>query len=221
MILLSDYYAFRRDQAKVYGVRPLFDVVDEPISLTLAQKHCQVDLYGSPPASDHDYWLETVGIPGARAGCEGWLEASIAQQSYEIATKNFPSGVIKLPFGPVQSITSIVYIDSDGVEQTMDPADYVLDPFVRQETVVLAYGATWPATRSVANSVVVTYVAGYMEPLASPVPVLPPNLMVAMLLMLSHLLANREATTTASNIAAIPLGVEFYLEPFRRRLSMA
>lgn len=221
MINWSTYFnAARLAEAKQYGVQPLFNVTAEPISMEMARAHLKIDVFGSPPQSDDDFWIETIGIPGARAGCEGWLGVSIAQQSYQLSTNGFPIGTIILPFGPVQSITTVTYIDPDGDIQIVPEEDYVLDGYANPATLSLATGATWPETESSAQSVLVEYVAGYFDATASPPMMLPAGIMIGVLLELSHLNSNREATTPL-RMMELPIGVEWHLEPFRRRLSMA
>lgn len=96
-----------------YNVRQIGDVAGEPITIEEARAQCHVDLWGSPPESDDDFWLLNVGIPAARTYCENYKGTAFAQRTMELATNAFPSGAINLPFGPVQSITSIKYDDQD------------------------------------------------------------------------------------------------------------
>ena len=70
--------------------------------------------------------------------------------------------VIYLPRAPVQSVSSIAYVDSAGVTQTLDPTDYLAalsDGW--RPSVAPAYGKCWPGTRCQREAVLVTYVAGY------------------------------------------------------------
>lgn len=196
-------------------------VTAEPIDLPTARAQCRVDLYGSPPASPDDFWLTNVGIPGARAGCEGWLGASVAQQTIRLYGSKFSTSPIELPFGPVQSITSITYFDVDDAQQTVDSANYVLNTAPRLALLTAAADTPWPTTNGAPDSVVIEYVAGYLAPTASPPPVVPTGITTGMLLLLAHLYRNREGTTSLANMQELPFGVTFFLEPFRRRLSMA
>lgn len=71
---------------------------------------------------------------------------------------------ILLPLAPLQSVTSVKYLDTSGVEQTLDSAIYrVLDAGAefRRGRVSLEYAQTWPAVRGVEKAVTIEYVAGY------------------------------------------------------------
>ena len=68
-------------------------------------------------------------------------------------------GVIDLPFGPVQSITSIVTYDRANNASTFDAASYILDGSGWR--VILNEGYTWPTELRDVAAVQITYVAGY------------------------------------------------------------
>lgn len=67
---------------------------------------------------------------------------------------------IYIPLAPVQSVTSITYLDSAGVQQTLDPANYVLVPG-EPARLVQSFAGAWPAAALVPGSVKVRFVAGY------------------------------------------------------------
>ncbi len=107
---------------KQYNVRQVGDVDAEPITLEEARAQCRVDTWGSPPESDDDFWLEGIGMPGARMYCEQYKGAAYAQRTMELVTNGFPSGAIKLPFGPVQTVESVKYDDQTGYQAAYDAA---------------------------------------------------------------------------------------------------
>lgn len=111
---------YQRQQAALlkFNVRRIGAVAEEPITRGEAQRHLEVDTFDSPPASDWDDWID-AHIPAAREYCEFYLGRALAPRTMEYIASSFPSvavstppgSVIALPFGPVQSITSIVYLD--------------------------------------------------------------------------------------------------------------
>jgi uncharacterized phiE125 gp8 family phage protein len=65
------------------------------------------------------------------------------------------------PLAPLQSVTWIKYYDTSGVQQTLDPARYVVCPSVGRGRIVPAYGTIWPTAQSRPQAVEVKFVAGY------------------------------------------------------------
>ncbi len=217
--------AYRYANLQRYNVRviaePTIDL--EPISLVDAYRHLHIDTYGSPPASDHDAWLEEIGIPGARAWCEAYLGVSIAAQTLELATDQFPSSdYIDLPFGPVQSIESVTYLDGAGVDTDFYVDEYQLDTYSDPHRLYLAYGSEWPSEyRSERNALRIRYVTGYSLSTDSPqIQVLPRRIRIGMLLMLDDLFRNR-GNTTAIKLDELPIGIRSFLDWDRVRVGFA
>lgn len=192
----------------------------EPITLEEARWHLRIDADGSPPESADDPWLEGIGIPAARAWAEGYCGISIAEQTLELVAQTWPS-YFELPFGPVQEVAEIVYLDADDVQQTLAADQYTLDETVTPPRVYPATGVTWPALSAERNAVRVQYVAGYNMPDDSPqiVP-MTAQARIGMLLMLGHLFENRE-DTTALNLAIVPSGARVFLDQIRQRFGWA
>lgn len=162
---------------------------DEPITLEEAKAHLRVD------SSDENAVI-TRAISGARHFAEHYTGRAFARQTLEQAMPCFPDGEFNLELGPVDSITSIKYTDANGVEQTLDPADYVLSTYGTARTVHPAYGVTWPDTRG-PLAVRVRYVTGYEEaPVAA---------VSGMLLIVGHLFENRQEASSLK-LADIPIG---------------
>jgi len=194
----------------------------EPITLEEALRHLEVD-YGqhdSPPGDPATYYqadLVSELISAARAHAEDFTERCLAEGTFELRLDAFAS-VISLPKAPVQSIVSIMYIDSDGAEQTLDPAVYTFDDNPDAPAVRLAYDQTWPATRSEANAVRIRFVAGFQAASSPPNPV-PPQIKQALLLIIGHLHENRE-DSSAAKLEPIPLGAQALLRPLRLHMGV-
>lgn len=221
-----------RQQAALlrFGVRTVEDVATEPITLDEARQHLRVDTYlidvpdsGSPPdqmtVSDDDAWI-TAMLPAAREYCEQYLGRALAPRTMEYVGDAFPAVAIgappgpafQLPFGPVQSVESITYTDTDDAPQTVASIDYEIDAISVPSQVVLTYGSSWPTARSSTGSVRVRYITGYSTPGESPqVYPLPKMARAAILLFLGHLYENREAVTVGS-LVELPLGVQSLLD---------
>ncbi len=108
-------------------------------------------------------------------GAAGLLNRCILSQTWELKLDGFPparfpspTGLrtrqIHIPLPPLQSITSVQYIDTDGATQTLATSGYKvlnLNSPTRAGLIEEAFGETWPATRHESESVTVTFVAGY------------------------------------------------------------
>ena len=164
-----------------------------------------------------DPWLEQIGIPAAREWCEGYSGLSIGIKTLELATNGFPSGGIKLPYGPVIGVVAMTYVDTDGAENEMTESDFTYDEFT--ETVNPAYGLSWPTARDSANSVRIQYQVGY-ELDSDGLAVLPYRVLAAILLVLGHLDVNREDSSPVV-MSQIPTGAANFLDQVRTRLGMA
>jgi uncharacterized phiE125 gp8 family phage protein len=192
---------------------PAFD----PISLSEAKAHCRVT------STDEDGLL--VGyILAARQYVENETCKRLITQTLDYTIDydwpcKFVRGCyesrIEFPIGPVQSVTSISYIDSNGAIQTLSTSDYVLrnagvamqsgDAYIEP-----AYGVTWPSVRWQGAAIIVRFVAGW--DLSN----VPNPLMQAMRMLLAHATENREAVVNGS-FTEVPLGVESFLSSYRDR----
>jgi uncharacterized phiE125 gp8 family phage protein len=72
--------------------------------------------------------------------------------------------VLDLP--PVQSVTSITYLDPEGVLQTWSSTEYLVD--LARGWVLPTYATVYPATRAIANAVTVRFVTGLAAPAVAP-----------------------------------------------------
>lgn len=128
----------------------------EPITATELKTQVGVD----SSVTDFDTLIGTL-IQGARETVE--LDTGLILGNSVVVEKldGWPEGGIELGTRPVQSITSIAYLDTAGASQTLSSGDYELDLYKVTPIIRATYGATWPATRSIHNAITVTYAAGW------------------------------------------------------------
>jgi uncharacterized phiE125 gp8 family phage protein len=74
---------------------------------------------------------------------------------------SLPGHAILLNKSPVQSVTSIKYLDMSGVKQTMPPTDYVVDTSTEPARITPVFGKIWPISLPQIGSVEITFIAGY------------------------------------------------------------
>lgn len=135
--------------------------VAEPVSLAEVKAH----LRGPPSADDG---LISGYIIAARRYAEGYIRGVLCTQTWDLKLDyGWPCldrhyrQKIELPLHPVQSVSSISYVDANGATQTLSPSLYTVHvdrpvPFIEK-----AYNADWPEVRSVADAVTVRFVCGY------------------------------------------------------------
>ncbi len=109
--------------------------------------------------TDHDPELQHL-ITEARL----WAEENELQRALITQTivEKFPFflGWLELRWAPVQSITSVTYVDTNGDTQTLSTDIYELGSHLGIGNVRLKSNQTWPSTLDHPDSVTVTYVAG-------------------------------------------------------------
>jgi uncharacterized phiE125 gp8 family phage protein len=127
----------------------------EPLSLEEAIAHLK-------PADGEDMATLSSLIAAARTMAEQELDRSLMQQTWKKTLDEFPDA-IRLDNPPIQSVTSVKYVDINAVQQTLDPATYQVDLASEPGWIVPASGYAWPATLAQANVLEVVYVAGYAD----------------------------------------------------------
>lgn len=188
----------------------------EPITLAEARSHLRIEPYGSPLEHPDDTYISTL-ITVAREFCEQYLERALAVQTIEEAFDDFPSQAIPLPLTPTVSITSVTYVDTSDVEQTLSATVYSLDDYSEPNWLVLRANQRWALSNGSANNVKVRMVVGY-EPTNVPTPI-----KAAMLLIIGNFYENRQQDVlgnTRISFNSLPLGVYNLLQPYRLNMGM-
>ena len=133
--------------------------------------------------------LYTLAAVSALDGPEGLIGRALMTQTWDYALDSFPSDEIKIPLPPLQSVTSVKYLDTSGVEQTLSSARYYVDTSSSPGWVVVDSDG-WPETYDSANAVTIRFVAGYAS-----AALVPASLRAALLLHIGDLFENRQNST--------------------------
>lgn len=197
----------------VRKLKAIGSVATEPVSLSTARLHLRLDTMGSPPTHPDDA-LVTALITVARESVENFTELTVAANTFQMKLDYFADLAINLGTYPVNSITSITYVDTNGVTQTLASGDYVLDTFSKPAQIVLAYDKTWPAVRNQPNAVTVTFNAGFTGSTSPVSNVIPKALTQAMLLTITDLYENRGAIVSKQNYE-IPVMAQYLMATYR------
>lgn len=182
---------------------------DFPVSIDEAKSHLRLD----PSVGTAEDSLISGLIAAATGDLEEFTRRRFMAQTWEDHRDEFADEMV-LEVSPVASVSSVSYVDPDGVVQTLDAAVYSVSAPAGDNPpraiVRLAYGQSWPDTRAESGSVRIRYVAGYASAAAVPAP-----LRSAILLTLGHLYANREDVVVGTIASPLPRGAEALARPFR------
>lgn len=143
-------------------------------------------------------------------GRAGYLARALLTQTFELRLNEFPAytqpaptypmgypaysmaAPIVLPMPPLQSVTSVKYLDSTRTLQTMDPATYTVETATLQGRITLPQSGAWPTDVALEKDAVrITFVAGYGATASS----LPAGIKQAAKLLVGMYYLNREGGT--------------------------
>ena len=157
----------------------------EPISAADVAEYIRVD-----DLAQDELLLEGM-ITAARQYLEQYLNRPIATQTLEEALTGWANPIVL--DSSLQSVTSIKYLDLNGVEQTLASNQYLVDTYSEPAQITPAYNVAFPELYAVPNNVKVRYVAGYTSGGSPDLNPMPKPLRFAMMLIIGDLYANREA----------------------------
>jgi uncharacterized phiE125 gp8 family phage protein len=176
-----------------------------PVSLEEAKDHV-----GAAEYDDDDRKLEGY-IDAAVAYIEIFGQALITQ-TWKVKLCTWPCDGIRLPLGPVQSITTVKYYNSVNSQATLSAANYALYTDALGPYVGWLHGYSVPSLYPRADAIEVTFVAGYgSAPESVPAPI-----RHAILMLVGHWYENRETVNVGQTVTEVPLGVTALLGPYRR-----
>lgn len=170
--------------------------------------------------ADLDVALVQAKINAAEAWIEQFTGRALQTQTRTIYFDRFCRN-LKLPVTPVQSITSVTYLDSTQTQQTLASNSYIATPLGSDDDPTYLYpasGTTWPVTARVKSAVTVTLQAGYYTPNPNnpyadtnvPLP-----LYEAIKLLVAYWYENREASLVGITSSELPFGLTDLLNRYR------
>lgn len=183
---------------------------DEPIGATDAITHLRLG-----EDTDEDALLNAL-IVAAREHVEAITNRVLLTQTWELTLDYFPRfrsqdwshQPLRVPKPPLQSVTSIKYLDMGGTLQTLANTEYTVDTTDVMGRIVPAWMKIWPITRDTLNAVTIRFVCGYGDAAA-----VPSSIKQAMLLLIGGMYENRESQVTQALMDN--LAVQALLSPYR------
>lgn len=191
-----------------------------PVSIDDASAHLRVDF-------DEDDASVNALLAAAASFVETYTGRALLTRTYRGFLDCWPGDIhrgdqvssnrrcaVDLPMPPLIAISHVITYDDSDTPTTMDPADYYVDAAGFVGRLLHRADVTWPIPTRVANGIEIQWTAGYGD---DPVDV-PAHYKHAMLLLIGHWYANREAVVGVDNrdsSAPLPLGVAELLAPHR------
>ena len=137
-------------------IRPVAKVL-----LAACEFGVQILKYSSDATEDD---ILTSLIKTAREQVEVFTRRALITQTWDAYLDEFPrKNFIPLPFGQLQSVTSLSHTDSSGTLTTMIPiTEYLVDTVSEPGRIVLPYGLSWPCySWYPVNPIACRFICGY------------------------------------------------------------
>lgn len=180
----------------------------EPVTLATASLHARV----IDSAEDS---IITMMIAAARQYAESYCRRSFITQGWRLSMDHFPGCELELPMGPVTAVTSIVYLDMAGTQQTIsNPArpEYAIDLTDESSLIAPGFGYIWPIALPQVGAVQFNWTAGY-----GPAPAnVPDGIRHWICMRVNTIFENREELAVLmerGSVSALPY-VDCLLDPF-------
>ena len=184
------------------SIKIITPAVAEPLSLSDVKTFLRVD-------SSAEDTLISAMITASRQLCEQYMRRILITTTIEEYFDYFPpykfgqSDIIYLSAGPVQSITSVKYLDGVGTEITVNASKYRTDIISEPARIISTDG--WFDTEDTINVVTVRSVVGYSAASDVPGPI-----KQAMLLIIADMYEKRQ-----DSIKQMPTASEYLMKPYR------
>ncbi len=145
------------------GLTRTVEPVNLAVSIVDAKKQCEI----ADSDTTHDDHLTRL-IRVATSDVERHTRRALITQTWKLVLREFPqySAInrtkVYLPRPPLQSVTSVVYVDDNGSTQTLAGSEYQVNDDSYPAYIEPAFGKSWPTLRpETAEAVAITYVAGF------------------------------------------------------------
>jgi len=177
------------------------------LSLADAKRHLNIELTDT----DNDVYIRSL-VDAAHTRIEQITRRKLLTQTVTEYFDDWPDEYFELPYGNLQSVTSVKYKDYDGTESTVDATDYIVETNTEKGRVVLAYGESWPSdTLYPSKPIYITYVCGYGTTKSD----VPDDYLHAIKIQISDLYENRETNIVGVGVTINKLDtVKHILTPY-------
>ena len=140
--------------AAKYSLKRTVAPAVEPVSLSEVRDQLRV-------TSNDDDTILAANIVAARQAVERDTRRALITQTWRLKLDTFPKKAIRLPFSPLQSVTSVTYTPDGGGTTTWSASEYNVYADDEPALICPVFGDDWPEIRLEKRGIAVTYVAGY------------------------------------------------------------
>lgn len=153
---------------------------------------------GAPGTNTTGDPLLSALILAARQQAEHRTGRALIAQQWKLTLDYFPNR-IELPRPALVSVQTVKYLDTNGVQQTLDSGEYQVVTSELVGYVQPAYTKSWPAYREQPDAIEVNYTAGYGAASA-----VPQSIKAWMLMAISTMYSQREGIVAGTIVAEVP-----------------
>ena len=176
----------------------------EPLTLDEVKAHVRID------GTTEDALLQSL-ILTSRLHIEAALGLALMTQSWRMVLDQWPEdGVVKLPLAPVQFVSVVRVLSSDGTPTVVDAASYGLDTSGRPARLA-ANAGVWVTPGKGFAGIEIDFVAGFGATAGD----VPEPVRQALLLLVAHWYEHRDPIEIGKPATAVPHAVSRLLNPYR------
>lgn len=178
------------------------DSASEPVSVTDFKMNAKVD------GTSEDATTIPLYIQAARAYFEKATDRALITQTWEDTSERVPSRYY-FPITPIQSVTSVKYLDGAGVEQTLSSSDYSLDLDGRIPQIKIISKPSI-STNEIRNFIV-RFVAGYGDNATD----VPASIRQAIMYMATNMYENRLPVVQGRMVNEVPMTFNMLCDQYK------
>jgi uncharacterized phiE125 gp8 family phage protein len=181
----------------------------EPIELDGLKRHSRID------TTEDDPYL-TLLITACRQHIEAITGRALITQTLELQLDEWQDDDVPILLTPpLQSVSSVKYLDTEGVEQTIASPNYTVHApsgiDCSHGRLVNIANFCWPPALGSPGAIRIRHVSGYGPDSAN----VPGPLRQSMLWLAAHLYERREPVTDSQDLREVPLTLRYMLSPYR------
>ena len=177
----------------------------EPVTLAETKAHLRLD------TADEDALIQSL-ITSARLHAETLTGRALITQSWRMVLDGWPrANVLTIPLGPLQSVTALRVYEDEDVLVTIDSTEYLVETACIPARLAMRGRQSWPEPGRSIGGIEIDLVVGYGDNAVD----VPGALRQAILQIVGHWFAHREAVGIGAGAVHVPATVDALIAPYR------